>query len=241
MAQLVELSPPLGIVLPVARATSTRTPRGWPPSVHSAPWAGGPERFSTAPCCPTRAVAPHLPWASSAPPHSSPDVPPARSNAPRQSPPEAPSAPPRARPSPPMAHIHVEALQQLSQHLALGLDEPLMQFTFHALEHFIAKRPGSKSINVLAQPCERTRCSLVVVGAHRRDMKYWHWGSPPQWFLFRTKHRCRGPLPRLPSFRNALADKVSPTCLPSKSSKTIKLTKSVSYREILRSIRDQHP
>ena len=31
------------------------------------------------------------------------------------------------------------------------------EFTFHALEDLIAKRPGSKSINVLAQPCERTR------------------------------------------------------------------------------------
>ena len=56
-------------------------------------------------------------------------------------------------------HIHVEAFQQLSQHLALGLDESLMELTFHALEDFIAKRPGSKSIDVLAQPCERTRCS----------------------------------------------------------------------------------
>ena len=69
-------------------------------------------------------------------------------------------------------HIHVEALQQLAQHLALGLDEPLMEFTFHALEDFIAKRPGSKSIDVLAQPRERTRCSLVVAGGHRRDVKY---------------------------------------------------------------------
>ena len=69
-------------------------------------------------------------------------------------------------------HIHVEALQQLPQHLALGLDESLMEFTFHALEAFIDKRAGSTSIDVLAQPCERTRRSLVVVGGHRRDVKY---------------------------------------------------------------------
>ena len=31
-------------------------------------------------------------------------------------------------------HIYVEALQQLAQHLALGLDEPLMELAFHALE-----------------------------------------------------------------------------------------------------------
>ena len=66
-------------------------------------------------------------------------------------------------------HIHVEALQQLPQHLALGLDESLMEFTFHALEAFIDNRAGSTSIE---QPCERTRCSLVVVGGHRRDVKY---------------------------------------------------------------------
>ena len=37
-----------------------------------------------------------------------------------------------------------------------------MAFITETLERF----------DVLAQPCERTRCSLVVVGGHRRDVKY---------------------------------------------------------------------
>ena len=47
-----------------------------------------------------------------------------------------------------------------------------MKLTFHTLEDFIGKRPGSKSIDVLAQPCERTRCSLVVAAGHGLDMNY---------------------------------------------------------------------
>ena len=69
-------------------------------------------------------------------------------------------------------HIHVEALQQLTQHLALGLDEPLMEFAFHAFKVFPGKRAGPKYVDMLAQTFKRTHCSRVRVGTHRRDMEY---------------------------------------------------------------------
>ena len=69
-------------------------------------------------------------------------------------------------------HIDVEALQQLAQHLAFGLDEPLMEFAFHALEVFPDKAAGAKCVDVLAQSSKRIHSSCVGVGTHRRDMKY---------------------------------------------------------------------
>ena len=56
-------------------------------------------------------------------------------------------------------HIYVEALQQLAQHLALGLDEPLMELAFHALEVFPDEGAGAKCIDVLAQSFKRIHCS----------------------------------------------------------------------------------
>ena len=77
-------------------------------------------------------------------------------------------------------YIDVEALEQLAQHFALGLDEPLMQFALHAFEVFSNERSGAKCVNVRAQPLQRTRCPCISAGGHRWDMEYWHWGSPPQ-------------------------------------------------------------
>ena len=66
-----------------------------------------------------------------------------------------------------VAPSHSGALQPLSdQRLAGGLDEPLMELTFHALEVLIGKRPGSKSIDVLAQPRERTR---IIAAPQRKS------------------------------------------------------------------------
>ena len=39
-----------------------------------------------------------------------------------------------------VGHVHVETLQQLAQHLALGVDELRMKFTFHVLEVFAHQR-----------------------------------------------------------------------------------------------------
>ena len=69
-------------------------------------------------------------------------------------------------------HIHVEALQQLAHHLAFGFDEPLMQFTFHALEILVRERSDSKCIDLSTQSFERMGSSRISAGRHTRDMKY---------------------------------------------------------------------
>ena len=78
-----------------------------------------------------------------------------------------------------VGHVHVETLQQLAQHLALGLDELCMKFTFHVLEVFAHQRARSKCADSLAQSFERARASFVAAGTMGWCMKYWHWGSPP--------------------------------------------------------------
>ena len=69
-------------------------------------------------------------------------------------------------------HIHVEALQQLAQHLAFGFDEPFMEFTFHAFEVLAREGSGSKRIDLSTQSFECLGRSCISAGRHTRDMKY---------------------------------------------------------------------
>jgi hypothetical protein len=69
-------------------------------------------------------------------------------------------------------HRIIEALQQIPQRLALGIDKPLVELVLRPLEVFIDKRTDSNPIEVLAEPFKRTRCSRVDVDGHGRDMKH---------------------------------------------------------------------
>ena len=98
------------------------------------------------------------------------------------------------------AYIHVEALQQLAQHLALRGNEAGMEFAFHAFKVLPGNIATAKCVDVRTQPFQCMGCPCITAGGHRGDMKYWHRGSPPQRLSFRIEHCCRGPLPRLSSF-----------------------------------------